>query len=143
MRIYSRIVISHKWFKPYTDDEYERREVLALALMILGMTWFVVLKTTGWHAGIITAFASVFIGAAFGCYMERKTERGVWMLALLIGGLTTVFYLFTIVMEVLDHINRRLALPWWLALDFTVAGMIVSVVIRASWTVFRQNRNLS
>ena len=142
-RVHSRAVVPHTWFKPYTDDEYQRREVLAFALMISGMIWFVVLKMTGWNAGTITAFASVFIGAAFGCYMERKTERGVWLLAMLFGGLTAAFYLFTIVMEIHDHINRRLAPPWWIALDFTVAGMIVSIVIRASWTVYCQNRNLS
>jgi hypothetical protein len=136
-------VISLNFLKPYTEHEYERIERFAVALMAIGLLWAAVMSFTGWHYGLITCMASVFMGAAFGCYSTRKTERGVWMLALLIGGLTAGFYLFTIAMEILDYFKLRTPPQWWLALDVATAGMIVNLTVRASWTVIRQNRKLS
>ncbi|MBU6412399.1 MAG: hypothetical protein KGS45_02910 [Planctomycetes bacterium] len=125
-------------FKPYSEHEYQRREVLCVILMALGLIWLVTVGLTGWHVGIITSMASVGAGAAFGSYMSRHTERGIWMLALLFGSCAAFFYLFAIAMEIRGHLQRRTPPPWWLAMDAAIACMIV----RASWTVVRQNRQL-
>lgn len=135
-------MISHHLFKPYTEAEYQRREVLCVILAALGLIWLVTAGLTGWHFGVITSMASVGAGAAFGSYMSRHTERGIWMLALLFGSGAAFFYLFAIAMEVRDHLQRRTPPPWWLAMDASIACMIVHIIVRASWTVVRQNRHL-
>lgn len=129
-------------FKPYTEAQYARREVWCSVLMLVGMAWLATLAVSGWRMGLMTALAAVFAGAAFGCYRTRKTERGVWMLALLVGGGVVVFLAFAAVMRVLDMRAGRGGDPLWLAVDVAGATVLATITARASWTVVVQNRAL-
>jgi undecaprenyl pyrophosphate phosphatase UppP len=96
----------------------------------------------GWRAGIISAVASVYTGAVFGCYMSRRTERGLWMLALLVAIGTAAFYALVLAMQIRDWLRSTAPQPWWVAVDLAVALGFVKVAIRASWTVVVQNRKI-
>jgi hypothetical protein len=100
------------------------------------------LVVSGWRVGILSALAAVFAGAAFGCYRTRKTERGVWMLAGLIGGGVVAFLAFATVMRLRDMVAGRGGDPLWLAVDIAVATVPATIAARASWTVVVQNRAL-
>jgi hypothetical protein len=91
--------------------------------------------------GLVTAMAAAFSAACFGAYQTRRTERGVWIIALLFGGGAAAVYTTALAMEVVDAVRNRAPTPLPIVLDFAVAGVLAEVVIRASWTVFLQNRS--
>lgn len=129
-------------FKPYTEAQYARRELLCSILMLAAFAWLIALYFTGWRIGVLSAVAAVFAGAAFGCYRSRRTERGVWMLALFIGACVTGFWALAMVMQVLDAIAGRGGGTTWLSIDAALTTTIVAMTARASWTVVVQNRAL-
>ncbi len=92
---------------------------------------------------LVTTMATVFTGAVFGMFAKRKTERGLWMLALLVGIGTAAFYLLILGMELWDWWRGAISPPWWVAVDFAAALIFVKIAIRASFTVFLQNKGLS
>ncbi len=130
-------------FKPYTEAEYAVRERVCFVLFLAAFVWLLIAFPTGWRTLMISSLAAVFTGATFGCYVSRENERGVWMLALLCGCGVSAFYIFTVAMEVRDVLKGHAPLVWWLAVDVAVAGPIVTIAARASWTVFLQNWALS
>ena len=128
-------------FSAYPEREYRRLQALSRWLMLAGMAWCVLLLSKGWTVGFLTAISWVYMGAIFGSYLKRSTERGLWMLAALFGVGTAAFYLLAIAMSVRDALAHASS-AWWIALDATAAGWGVVVAIRASWTVLVQNRRL-
>jgi len=128
--------------KPYSEAQYDRRESVCGVLMLSAIAWLVVMYFTTWRIGVLTAVAAVFAGAAFGCYMNRRTERGVWMLALFVGVCVVAFYVLALVMNLRDVLAGRGPVGR-LALDIAGATALVTVTARASWTVVVQNRKLS
>ena len=133
-----------RWpWTPYSDAEYHRRERLCLIAAFVGGAWLLRMRFAGAPSdGIATALAAVFSMACFGTYRTRRTERGVWTVALLFGGGAAAVYTTAVAMEVVDTLRHRSATPWPIVLDFAAAGLFAEVVARASWTVFLQNRSL-
>jgi len=130
-------------FGRYSEIEYAARERTCVLLSVPGLIALTMLVTIGWRAGIISAVASVYTGAVFGCYMSRRTERGLWMLALLVAIGTAAFYALVLAMQIRVWMRGTAPQPWWVAVDFAVALGFVKVAIRASWTVAVQNRLLA
>lgn len=130
-------------FRPYTEEQYHARQTLIFILMPLGLVSFVAARYFATPIGLLTAVAVVFAGAAFGCYLRRSTEHGLWMLALFVGVCLFAFYALAIAMEIRDWFQRRTPTPLWLYADLSIAGLVCTVAARASWTVFLQNRRLS
>jgi hypothetical protein len=128
--------------RPYSDIEYAARERACGIFFVMGFIAMCVLVAMGWRIGIISAVASVYTGAVFGCYMSRRTERGLWMLALLVAIGTAAFYALVLAMQIRDWLRSTAPQPWWVAVDLAVALGFVKVAIHASWTVVVQNRKI-
>ncbi len=130
-------------FRPYTEEQYFARQVLMGILMPLGLVWCVAVKYFVTPIGVMTAIAVVFSGAAFGCYLRRHTETGLWMFALFVFVFLVTFFVFVITMGIQDWLRRQKPPSLRAGADFFIAGLVLFVAARASWTVFLQNRRLS
>ncbi len=87
--------------------------------------------------------ACVWLMALMGCYIKRREEKGIWMLALLMGGSGALFYVFFLAMSIRDWVQGHAAPGPLVTADFALAAIPLIISIRASWTALIQNREFS
>lgn len=131
------------FLKPLDDAQYERLEVLAPFYGFAGMLGAWLCVKFKLPAGLLTCLSCVWLMAAVGSYMSRRTERGIWMLALFFGVSGAAFYILCVAMTVRDRLQGKAPSTALLALDIATSVIVLVLSIRASWTVFIQNRELS
>lgn len=90
-------------------------------------------------AGLVTAFTSIFLGAALGAVDSYDRERGIWMLALLFFSIVFPLWLLIASSEVVAwRRGGNLALP--LVLDFALGTHLLWLQSRVCWSVVCYNR---
>jgi len=94
-------------------------------------------------AGIVTSMACVWLMALVGCYVKRHEEKGIWMLALLMGGSGALFYVLFLTMTIRDWAQGRASPSPLVTADFAIAAFPLIISIRASWTALIQSRQFS
>lgn len=93
--------------------------------------------------GMVIAFHLVALGAGLCCVHSYKSERGIWMLALLFG---IAFLAIALVCEygMLRDAFRGAPQPdWTAALEFAVVLQLQWLIVRALLSVVVYNRRLT
>jgi hypothetical protein len=129
--------------QPLSDRRYRQIEYLSPLLGLAGLLGWVLCWQFKSPVGIVTSMAFVWLMALMGCYIKRREEKGIWMLALLMGGSGALFYVFFLAMSIRDWVQGQAAPGPLVSADFALAAIPLIISIRASWTALIQNREFS
>jgi hypothetical protein len=106
------------------ETAIDRRLNWAPTSIVLGLLTSVLCRSLG-VPGIVTAFALMMFGASGLSLVHYKTERGMWMLAGLIGAFVLALWAVFVVMTLRDAL-RAASNVAWVALDGGIAMLICS-----------------
>jgi hypothetical protein len=106
---------------------------------------FVVILLSGLTngAGIITAVFALGLGASGAVFSSWRTERGLWMLAIIFFLMNSLTYAFMIVGQWRDAMNRAPADSIVLWIDLAAGTALLSVTLRFLVRVIKENFALS
>jgi uncharacterized membrane protein YkvI len=122
-------------------DDLDRLISRALLYMLAGFT----LIGVAWifEIGAVSAINLIGLGAILASVTDYRTERGLWMLAMLYGSLFFVIVSICEFYTLYDFIRGAQPLPWYDALDFAVALHCQWLMVRAMAAVVVYNRQLT
>jgi hypothetical protein len=92
-------------------------------------------------AGAITGTFAIALGAAGGSLARWRTERGLWMLAVLFLTIYCAIYVLVSLGQILDWIRGVRNPEPSLIIDFSFGTILLSAIIRFLAKVARQNWN--
>ena len=80
--------------------------------------------------GIITSTVAVGLGATGAVFVQFRTDRGLWMLAVLFISILSAVYGICIVGEARDVLRNAPQPPLALVIDYSVTTLLVSTNLR-------------
>jgi hypothetical protein len=93
--------------------------------------------------GAISAVHLIGLGALLASVAEYRRERGLWMYALLFGGINVGTALLAECCMAADIIRGVPAAPWTIAVDLAIALRCQWLIVRAMASVVVYNRRLT
>jgi len=142
VRLYYRFVPLLRMFKPLTEREYRRWEARASLAGLAALLSWAAMWYFGPGPGIATSMFAVYLMACFGCFEKRHSEPGLWMLALLTGGMAFTFWALFAFHGIRDMIRGARPSPILISLDILGMTLFLQWAVRLSWTVFCINRRV-
>lgn len=106
--------------------------------MILAVVWLIASSLWLQHAGLVTGFAGVYMGACCGSMEKYKKEPGLWMLAGLFLFFTGLFWLMGTLQAVFSGNSSTPSV----SLDWAGSTVIAGITIRILASVIVHNRKL-
>jgi hypothetical protein len=105
-------------------------------LVLIGVEWL-------FGTGAISAINLIGLGAILASVTNYRSERGLWMLALLYGGLFLGVVLVSEYFVVFDITRGAQPATWQVAVDFAIALRCQWLIVRAMAAVVAYNRRLT
>lgn len=129
-------------FRPISPTTLDRLFAAGMWLTIVGVAWCVHAALTLTPAGSVTAYHLVWLGARATCFEKWRTERGLWMLALLFLVVTVaVWAVFTVPDFVALFQGYSVGLA--IRLDLAGATLLVPLMARVDISIIHYNRRVS
>jgi hypothetical protein len=113
----------------------------ARLLMLAGFAVVVLARATGFGAAI--AIHLIGFGAGLRCMESCRNERGIWMLALMFGG---VFFTLAVLFDIhllIDAIRGAAQPQWAVVLDCAIVLQLQWFMVRAFISASVHNRRLA
>jgi hypothetical protein len=107
-----------------SERSIQRTGIFAAALGLIGMAALAVLAVCHGSAGIISAMTAVFFMATYGGLRRYQTERGLWMLAILIAVFGGCMWGLFVVADFVPRMRGTRPTPWPVALDASTATLL-------------------
>jgi hypothetical protein len=104
--------------------------------VLIGVEWI-------FGVGVLSAFGVFGLGVLLACFTDYRSERGLWMLALLYGGLILGCVCVAEVCTIADLVCGAQPSPWHVAVDFAIFLRCQWTMVRALIAVVIYNRRLS
>lgn len=92
--------------------------------------------------GSITAIVLIGFGASLACMRDYRTEKGLWMLALLFGTISILAYI-CFESAAIAGLHQAQNFHWTDVLDICLATFIAGLQSRVLWKAFQYNREFS
>jgi hypothetical protein len=93
--------------------------------------------------GIFTSVMMITIGACGGSFRTWREDKGLWMLSCLFFVLFLLIYVGVVLGRLSDFVRHRDNLPVWLAIDVSVAGALLWILLRILLTITFWNWRMS
>jgi hypothetical protein len=122
-------------------DDLNRLISRAAYYMLGGVAMFGVVQL--FDFGGFTAFNLFGFGVLLACFTDYRTERGLWMLALLYGGLFLLFALAAEYFHIADLLRGAQPPAGQVAVDFAIGLYFQWKMVRVAASVVVYNRELA
>lgn len=132
-------VIGVTTFRVLTPEEFSRWLKRAVVVGLIGVLAGVLLAGSRVGGAAVLCMAMAWPMAVMGSLSAYRTERGLWMLAGLIGAGIVAFHALVITMQIRDWMRGAPAPPWHVALAAGVVMFTLHVTMRVCWTVIVVN----